>query len=74
MLFLRSWFLMYRVELKVPLMGMDWMGWKTVPNVPCGVESIWWDYSIIIWIMFLMYRVELKGKNCRFWTVVGVGS
>ena len=34
-----SWFLMYRVELKVPLPSHGQSFRLYVPNVPCGVES-----------------------------------
>ena len=55
-------FLMYRVELKVPL---SWpkppsrVLWQ-VPNVPCGVESMAGNVQPITGMVFLMYRVELK--------------
>ena len=34
-----------------------------VPNVPCGVESPITIIRKIDFYLFLMYRVELKGKN-----------
>jgi hypothetical protein len=53
---------MYRVELKV---GFCFAGLRPpaglVPNVPCGVESIHLDIrEVEIFMVFLMYRVELK--------------
>ena len=51
---------MYRVELKaLKLLVRKFSNADIVPNVPCGVESI----AIQVkgyWVMFLMYRVELK--------------
>ena len=32
-----------------------------VPNVPCGVESLQGLQGLAVLILFLMYRVELKG-------------
>ncbi len=34
-----------------------------VPNVPCGVESVFSSSSVIVLVVFLMYRVELKGNS-----------
>ena len=31
-----------------------------VPNVPCGVESLFWFLLDLNYSPFLMYRVELK--------------
>ena len=31
-----------------------------VPNVPCGVESVGYNYQNLFLDPFLMYRVELK--------------
>ncbi len=52
---------MYRVELKVLFMVHGRKKFFNVPNVPCGVESIFTDsLHIIAQKLFLMYRVELK--------------
>ena len=51
---------MYRVELKVCPSGLPCRR-LGVPNVPCGVESIWLGTSLEFLQVFLMYRVELKG-------------
>ena len=53
-------FLMYRVELKVALQYGHVSLSPTVPNVPCGVESILDEAQRLLRKMFLMYRVELK--------------
>ena len=55
---------MYRVELKavhgrIPLIGED----KSVPNVPCGVESGQGKGLLLSPVLFLMYRVELKATQ-----------
>jgi len=54
-----SWFLMYRVELKVSIVSVLTRA-IGVPNVPCGVESDMRDYPKFGHQRFLMYRVELK--------------
>ena len=67
-------FLMYRVELKdyFPYGFLFDHGFH-VPNVPCGVERFKRSWTMMIFSMFLMYRVELKvilassgkvSKNC----------
>ena len=59
---------MYRVELKVAIPSLRYVGKRSpVPNVPCGVESIF-NKSIVFpnsRFSFLMYRVELKAPNAR---------
>ena len=55
-------FLMYRVELKDALRhgSFEEVG-RTVPNVPCGVESSTLAICLLLCVLlFLMYRVELK--------------
>ncbi len=54
---------MYRVELKASLSLWNLISssqWS-VPNVPCGVESSYWVAVAFQPLLFLMYRVELKG-------------
>ena len=60
-------FLMYRVELKVPL--TEWVNLTTcsVPNVPCGVESTGSYRRHTCSRKFLMYRVELKDSLKENW-------
>ena len=54
---------MYRVELK----GWAWFSFfiaiPPVPNVPCGVESYSDCVVRLIFVEFLMYRVELKAEK-----------
>ena len=60
----RLGFLMCRVELKVGTSfsrGTRYL-LRRVPNVPCGVESRHSRESGIIYILFLMCRVELKAQ------------
>ena len=55
---------MYRVELKVGISKNKRLFVEEVPNVPCGVESL--NYQIQgsgAELLFLMYRVELKGNS-----------
>ena len=56
-------FLMYRVELKAR--GRFWRPRECahVPNVPCGVESGFFDQLPPPRETFLMYRVELKDPS-----------
>ena len=53
--------LMHRVELKgfyyLPI--TRWI--ISVPNAPCGVESLFGVFSHVSDPLFLMHRVELKG-------------
>ena len=53
-------FLMYRVELKVFLLLPQSFQLRSVPNVPCGVESTHMAHTSLKVFSFLMYRVELK--------------
>jgi len=36
----------------------------SVPNAPCGVESLPFNTKQVIGVSFLMHRVELKGGLC----------
>ena len=55
---------MYRVELKeLYQLVFQFTSYLLVPNVPCGVESGSYFLSYSSAGMFLMYRVELKGKG-----------
>ena len=58
---------MYRVELKVPKRVLSNCA-VDVPNVPCGVESLSLTTvnPSLTPSTFLMYRVELKGRNGTF--------
>ena len=57
-------FLIYRVELKVGGWCVFQYSGKSVPNLPCGVESHSCTLkSLRFVILFLIYRVELKAIN-----------
>ena len=53
---------MYRVELKEKHSMLGFQHAR-VPNVPCGVESYFQGVGVVLTALFLMYRVELKGKH-----------
>ena len=55
------WFLMHRVELKVSLDAFTNFSSSFVPNAPCGVERGIEMVVLVVLLVFLMHRVELKG-------------
>ena len=64
---------MYRVELKV-LSKLSLKFVIRVPNVPCGVESLFDVGSALLVREFLMYRVELKAFEASSVAAAGSGS
>ncbi len=55
---------MHRVELKVKGFFACQKGNSSVPNAPCGVESLHLPLYPTRLGMFLMHRVELKELVC----------
>ncbi len=54
---------MHRVELKDRHWWQSFPYSPFVPNAPCGVERLFCHACALLFILFLMHRVELKGKT-----------
>ncbi len=51
---------MHRVELKEAFQHIHLIFSLSVPNAPCGVESLGFFAGFVAGFVFLMHRVELK--------------